>query len=169
MNLHAAILKEHTKAQTDRIVKYVGNDPKRFAELMQLFLKGEPRVVQRSAWPLSYCVKAHPELIKPYFGDIVKYLEKPGTHGAAKRNITRLLQHVEIPKRYHGRIMDICFRLVADPNAEVAWKAFSMTVLERLSQIYPEIKPELRLIIEERMDHESAGFRARARKVLKKL
>ena len=49
MNLHAAILKEHTKAQTDRIVKYVGNDPKRFAELMQLFLKGEPRVVQRSA------------------------------------------------------------------------------------------------------------------------
>ena len=39
MNLKEEILKEHSKKQCDAIVKYIGNDKKRFAELMKLFLK----------------------------------------------------------------------------------------------------------------------------------
>ena len=67
MDLLAAILKEHSKAQTARIVRYVGKDKKKFAELMKLFLEGEYRVTQRSGWPLSICVEKYPELIQPYF------------------------------------------------------------------------------------------------------
>jgi hypothetical protein len=65
MNLLESLTKEHSKKQCDRIVKYVGGNTGRFAGLMDLFFKGEYRITQRSAWPVSYCVRAHPDLIRP--------------------------------------------------------------------------------------------------------
>jgi len=167
MDLHKAILKEHSKAQCEKIVQYVGNDPDRFAELMKLFMGNEYRVIQRAGWPLSYCVERHPELIKPYFKQIMDRLQKPAGHNAVYRNIVRLLQVVEIPKRYHGQVMNTCFAFIASNDTEVAIKAFSLTILENLSKDYPDIKPELKLIIEERWPYETAAFRSRAKKILK--
>lgn len=65
INIHQLLQKEHSKKQTDRIVKYIGDDKTRFATLIELFFDGEYRITQRAAWPLSYCVREHPELIQP--------------------------------------------------------------------------------------------------------
>lgn len=167
MDLHKEILKEHSKAQCDKVVKYVGNNPERFAELMKLFMSDEYRVIQRAGWPLSYCVEQYPELIKPWFKLIIERLQKPAVHNAVHRNIVRLLQYVTIPKRYHGEVMNSCFEFIASNDTEVAIKAFSLTILEHLSKEYPDIKPELKLIIEERWPYETAAFRSRAKKILK--
>ena len=167
MDLLKAIEKEHSKTQCEKIVRYVGSDKERFGELMQLFLKGEYRVTQRAAWPMSICVQNHPELITPYFKQIVPLLQKPGLHDAVVRNVVRLLQHVDIPKRYHGQIMSCCFDFVADNETAPAIKAFSLTILENLSALYPDIKAELKLVIEERWPYETAAFKSRAKKILK--
>ena len=53
MNLLNEILKEHSKAQILKIVKYVGSDQLRFDELIKLFLNGPYRVTQRAGWPIS--------------------------------------------------------------------------------------------------------------------
>ena len=86
--------------QCDKILKWVGTDQKRFDELVHLFLHDEYRVTQRAAWPLSYSVTAHPVFIKKRFGELIKNLHKPGIHGAVKRNILRILQEVDVPKKY---------------------------------------------------------------------
>lgn len=169
MDLRQEILKEHSKESTDKIVKYVGSNKERFGELMKLFLGDEYRITQRAGWPLSYCVALYPELIKPYFKQVVALLEKPATHNAVHRNLLRLLQHVSIPKLYHGRVMNTCFAFIESHQAEAAIKAFSLTVLEHMTIDYPDIKPELKLIIEERWPHETPAFHSRARKILKKL
>ena len=52
MNLREALLKEHSKKQMLKIVKYIGNDQQRFDELMKLFLESEYRITQRAAWPV---------------------------------------------------------------------------------------------------------------------
>jgi hypothetical protein len=62
--------------------------------------------------------------------------------------------------------MDICFSYISDPVEAVAVKAFSMTVLEKLAVVYPEIKNELITIIDGRWDTETAAFRSRAKKIL---
>ncbi|MBO9201773.1 MULTISPECIES: hypothetical protein [Niastella] len=169
MDLLKAIEKEHSKTQCLRIVKYVGGDKDRFADLMQQFLKGEYRVTQRAGWPLSICVEKHPELITPYFKQILPLLKKPDAHIAVVRNVVRLLQYVTIPKRFHGQVMNDCFEFVADNDTAPAIKAFSLTILENLSAEYPDIKAELKLIIEERWPYETAAFHSRAKKILKKL
>ncbi len=167
MNLRETILAEHSKANCTKIANWVGNSQKRFDELFNLFLNSEYRITQRAAWPISYCVIDHPDFISKHFSKLVKYLYKPGIHDSVKRNTVRLLQHIEIPKKFHGEIMDLCFHYISSPDEPVAIKAFSLTILQNFSKQYPEIKNEIRLIIEERWEHETAAFKSRAKKFLK--
>ncbi|MGN6495262.1 MAG: hypothetical protein ACTHLE_24960 [Agriterribacter sp.] len=167
MNIREALLKEHSRQQCDRIVRYIGNSQSRFNELIRLFFGDEYRVVQRAAWVLSYSAIAHPALVKKHLKELVENLDKPGIHDAVKRNTVRLLQEIEMPPSLHGQIMNTCFRFVEDPEEAVAIKAFSLTVLHNLSKQYPEIIPEIKLLINEQMPHQTAAFASRAKKILK--
>jgi hypothetical protein len=168
MNLRAEILKEHSKAQCTKIVNWIGDDQKRFDELFHLFLNDEYRVVQRAAWPVSYAVVAHPAFIKKHWAKLIKNLAKPNLHGAVKRNTVRLLQDLDIPVKYQGEIMNICFAFVESPTEEVAVKAFSLTILGNLAKQYPEIIPELKILIESQMEDQTPAFKSRGKKLLNK-
>ncbi len=167
MNLREEILKEHSKSQRDKIVSWVGDSKQRFNELFSLFLNDEYRVTQRAAWPVSYCVEAHPEFIKDNFWKLLKNLEKPNLHDSIKRNSIRLLQHVSIPKKHQGQVMNVCFEYLESPTEAVAIKAFSLTVLGSLAKQYPEIIPEVKLLIEDQLPHQTAAFKSRAKVFLK--
>jgi hypothetical protein len=167
MKLREQLLKEHSKANCDTIVKWIGRDQQRFDELFRLFVSDEYRVVQHAAWPLSYVVIQYPQLITKHFTRLISNLNKPNLHDAVKRNSLRLLQHIDIPKKYHGRLMDACFKYISTPGEAVAIKAFSLTVLEKLSKQYPGIIPEIKLLIEENYERETAAFKTRANKFLK--
>lgn len=167
MDIKEALLQEHSKKQCDSIIRYIGTDQNKFDSLVNIFLNDEYRVVQRAAWPLSYCVIAHSQLIKKHLKKILDNLKKPGIHNAVKRNTIRLLQATEIPKALHGEVMDTCFQYIADPKEMVAVKAFSLTVLGNLAKQYPEIIPELKLIIDDQLPHQTAAFKVRAKKLLK--
>jgi len=169
MKLRDTVLAEHSKAQTSKIVKWIGNSQERFDELFKLFLNDEYRVTQRAAWPLSFAVKNHPELIRRHLGKLIKNLEKKGLHDSVKRNSVRILRDLDIPERYHGQVMNTCFRFIESPDEAVAIKAFSLIILEKLLPQYPDIKNELKLIIEERWEYEKPAFRGRAKKILKNL
>ena len=169
MKLREEILKEHSKAQCTKIVNWVGINQQRFDELFTLFLQDEYRVTQRASWPLSYCVSANPVFINKQWKSLINNLKKPDLHNAIKRNTIRLLQDIEIPEKYQGEIMNICFTYLESPTEALAVKAFSMTVLANLAKLYPEIKTELRLLIEDQYPNQTAGFKSRAKKVLKQL
>ncbi len=167
MDLRETILREHSKKNCDRIVLWIGNDNKKFNQLINLFLNGEYRVTQRAAWPLSYCAIAHPSFIKKNFEKLINNLAKPDLHNSIKRNTIRLLQQIEIPEKLEGVVMEICFNYVESPKEAVANKAFSLTILGKLAKKYPEIIPEIKLLIEEQLMHQSAAFKSRAKQILK--
>ena len=169
MKLRDQLLKEHSKANCNAIVQWIGDSQQRFDELFDLFLNDEYRVVQRAGWPLSYAAADHPKFIQKHFSKLLKNLQKPNLHNSVKRNTIRLLQEIPVPERFQGQVMDICFDYISSPAEAIAVKAFALTVLHNLSKQYPEIKPELRTIIENRWDYESAAFKSRAKKILKNL
>ena len=167
MNLRETLLAVHSKAQSDKVVKWIGNNQQRFDELFKLFISDDYLVVTRAAWPLSYAVQAHPDLIGKHFSKFVRNLQRSNLHDAVKRNSMRILQDISIPKRFHGDIMNTCFDYISDPSEKPAIKAFSLTVLHNLAQQYPDIRNELKLVIETQWENESAAFRSRAKKILK--
>ena len=143
MNLVETIEKEHSSAQRDKIIRYVDNNPKRINELVTVFLNGLYRITQRSAWPLSYCIQHHPELIKPHLKKILQFAKKPGVHDSVKRNTMRLLQFIEVPKSAQGLVADLAFTFLQDTKGRIAIRVFAMTVLVNLSKTLPELKNEL--------------------------
>lgn len=163
------LLAEHSKAQCLRVVKWIGSDQKRFTELINLFLSDDYKLVQRAAWPMSYAVQAHPALIKPHYGKLIKQLSQPGLPDAVKRNTVRIFQEIDAPKRFHGQLMNTCFGFIESMTEKPAIKAFALTVLYKLSAQYPDIRPELKAIIEDRWEYESPAFKSRGRKILKAL
>ena len=167
MNLRETLLAVHSKGQSDKVVKWIGNNQQRFDELFKLFISDDYLVVTRAAWPLSYAVQAHPDLIGKHFSKFVRNLQRSNLHDAVKRNSMRILQDISIPKRFHGDIMNTCFDYISDPSEKPAIKAFSLTVLHNLAQQYPDIRNELKLVIETQWENESAAFRSRAKKILK--
>jgi hypothetical protein len=167
MEIRTEILKENSKTQAEKIACWIGDDPGRMRQLMQLFLNDEYRVVQRAAWIMSIVAGKHLELVTPYLPEMVVSLHATGKPVAVKRNVVRILQHLEIPEELHGDVMNRCFDFLADPKETVAVRCFSMTILGNLAKYYPEIKTELRAIIEDQLEQGcTAGFRARAKMVL---
>jgi hypothetical protein len=166
-NLREAILKENSRKQCDIIVAWVGNDQKRFDELFLLFTTDDYRLVQNSSWPMGYCVDAHPQLLKKHFGKLVKQLQNPAVHNAVKRNTTRILQNYSIPEKHKGTIMHLCFTFIENINEKAAVKAFSLTILQNLAKEFPEILPEIKLIVQERWAVEGSAFRSRGKYFLK--
>lgn len=169
MNLKSEILKEHSKSQVIKIVRWIGSDKHRFAQLMYLFLNGEYRIVQRSSWVVSVCGEKHPELILPWLSVMIKKAEEHNVHEAVQRNVVRVLQFLALPKKVQGRAANLCFNFLQSPEAPVAVKAFSMTVLANIAEGEPDLKREVALVIEEMLPYGSAGIRSRGKKVLKQL
>lgn len=167
MDLRTEILVEHSKTQTHKIAGWIGNDVKRFKQLLHLFLIDEYRVVQRAAWIISMVAEEHPGLVQPHIAELVERMQEPGLPGAVKRNVVRIMQFMELPEAVHGPVLNACFDFLADPQEAIAVRCFSMTVLANLSKTYPEIRQELTAILEDQLEMgASAGFRSRAKKVL---
>lgn len=156
----------HNKGLKDQMVKWVGDEQGKFDALFGFLFSGEYRLVQRAAWPISYIVAKHPELIQKHFNQVNLALNQPDLSDPAKRNLLRCLQHIKIPKKYGGKIANVCFNYINDPDEKPAIKAFSITVLENISKPFPPLRDELKLILENRFEYESAAFKSRARKIL---
>jgi hypothetical protein len=171
MNLRKEILleKNYSKEQALKISEYTCSSAEHFKELMQCFLSNEYRLAQRAAWSVSWAAQKKSKLVQPYIKDLVAQLSRKDVHDAVIRNSVRILQQVEIPEAFHGELMNSCFTFIESNSTPIAIKAFSLTTLFNLSKFYPEIKNELKLIIEERWNHETAAFKSRGRKILKQL
>ena len=167
MNLKEEILKADFKDQAVYVANEVNGNDELFAELMILFFSKDARTCQRAAWVVSHCVERNPWQATPYLGKMVKNLNN-NVGDATKRNTVRVLQFVDIPEKLWGETIDICFKYLSS-NEAIAIKVFSMTVLYNLSQKIPEIRNELKVIIEDQLPYGSAGFKSRGKKILKRL
>lgn len=168
MNILAELEKEHSLAMRKKIVRYVGTNPQRFAKLVDVFLAGPYRITQRAAWPLSFCVEEHPELVKPHLRKLIRFMDRPGTHDAVRRNVLRLMTCIAIPVSLQGIAAESSIRFLSDVSQPVAVRCFALSVLTRLADQHPELMNEVVPIIEEQLPFATPAFRSRARRALSK-
>lgn len=170
MNLREEILQEHSKENSLRIAGWIGHHASRMKQLIELFLHDEYRVVQRAAWIMSIVAEKQPQLLTPHLHVMVNRMGDDGIPVAVKRNVVRVLQHLDIPDDLQGPVMDHCFRFLEDRQETVAVKAFSMTVLARLAKLYPDIRQEIVLLIEDLLrEGATPGIVSRGKRTLKEL
>lgn len=166
MDIRQALLTEHSKPQTMKIVGFVGADAEKFKELIEIFFSDEYKLAQRAGWAVTYCAEFHPELARPHLEKMLDQLERDDVHDAVKRNVVRSLQYIEIPENLLGRAYCHCLDLVDDLNAAIAIRAFALTVVTKIAKAEPDLRRELRLVVKKHLPYAPAAFRVRAREIL---
>ena len=167
MDIEKEILAVRSKEQVDKFVKWVGKDKKRFKQLMEYFLQGEEQLAKKAAWIIGHSAEYYPDLISPWLKPMIKIMQKPGVHGAVKRNVVRILQFVDIPGSLKGSVANLCFELISSIDEPIAVRTFSMTVLAKIAQEEPELRKELEIIVRQMLPYATPAFRAQAKKILK--
>lgn len=168
MNLSEQLMSEISRRNALSIAQLIGNDPELFKELVELVFSSKATLSMRASWTITFITEKHPHLLKPYLKRIVKHLEK-FEHSGTRRNLLNCFCEVGIPSSLEGKLYDICYRLLLSRDEPVAVKAYSMQVLFNIAQKEPDLKSELRLILEDFTDHESAAVKSRSRKLMARL
>jgi hypothetical protein len=169
MNIREALIQEHSKVQMLKIVAYIGDDKKKFTELITLMLTDEYRVAQRAAYPVSYCVEKYPELINPWFSKMIKKMGDKTAHDAIRRNALRILEDIDIPEKYCGKLFEISNNYLHDIKEPIAVRAFSISVMGNIAKKYPDLKNEVKHNAESLLHCGIPALESRSRKVLKQL
>lgn len=159
----------HSKELRNQIVAYIGKSKSKMKQLMTFFFHDEWRYNQRASWAVARIASIHPNLLDPYLSQMVKDLESP-KHDAVKRNTLRIFEDIDVPETLEGELLDKCMAYLVDPKQAIAIRCFSITVIDKIVQRFPELAPEVIEIINDQLDYpQSAGFKVRAKRTLKSL
>ena len=169
MELESEIRILRSKDQVEKLIRWIGTDTRRFAQLMKLFLHGDQDVSRRSAWVVGHCCERNPKLAGPWLKTMIKKMQEPNIHSAIQRNVMRTLQYVEIPRSLKGTVANLCFNFISDPKTAIAPQAFAMTVISNIAKKEPNLMKELQVLVHQMHPYGTPAFRARAKKIFKDL
>lgn len=167
MNIEQALINEHSKAQTMRIINYIGTHQKRFDELIQIFLKSDYRICQRAAWTLTHFPVDSLKLFDKHHEALISMLDRTDVHDAIYRNVFRLYVDLVVPEDYEGLIYDRALKFATIPKYPVAIRANAIHVAANVASNYPELKEEIFLVLEELELETSAAMKGRCKRIRK--
>ncbi len=168
ISLQSVLLSQKQPGWESQLATSISDSQSEIDQLMECFYSGDFRLSHRATQVILKLVKLNPSGVRQQVPKMVSTLSGslPDWY---KRNILRILQDQTIPEQQWGHAADQCFAYLSAPQEPVAVKVFSMTVLYNICRKIPELSKELRFLIEDQYPLASAGFKARARKVLKQM
>jgi hypothetical protein len=149
MDFKKEILKDPGVNNAKRLAKYIIDHPKESKELVKLIFDQETNISMRSAWILSHVCVKEPDIVKPYLNQFLKYFRGKTPHPGTIRCILNCIEEIDIPEKYCGEIFDFCIGYAKSALMPHAVRAFSITILGNVCEKYPELKPEVDLILNE--------------------
>jgi hypothetical protein len=169
--IEAALLKEHSKAQSVLIRARIGGDAASFGKLWEIIKAGEPPLPQRAAWTFGHCVEEEVSLLPPIVDEVVNHLlnRSDEQHVAVRRNLLRALSLVDCLPEHAGHLFDRCLLWIGESSPSAAIRVYAMEIAGRIAMPYPELRAEVIEAIESNGKDAAMSFRSRARKVLAKL
>jgi hypothetical protein len=164
------ILADSSKFTIETATEIVLKDKSLFKEMIELSLKEVPKYSQRATRVVFCCSQIDNELIKPYPDKIIYSLKKL-KNDSVRSNLLKIFAEVILPEDEEllGELAEECFKFMNMSSERKGLKIYSMEILYKISDIYPELKQELNLNIEALLPYNKMGFQSRGRKILRKL
>jgi hypothetical protein len=164
------LLFDSSRRTADMAVGVIGNNPDIFKKMLDFAFEDKNLYAMRAARVIQLASHNHPELIRPYLREIILRLPNLKNEGL-KRGLAKIL----IERSYDhdddtlGILVSTCFDWLMNPAEKPAIKVYSMEILYKISQLYPEIKTELVSSIEEQLPRSGVAVKSRGRQILAKL
>ncbi len=152
---------------------FVLQNPEYLDEVVAFGTDLENKNQYKGVWIIEMLAETHPELLTPYIDKIADTASKY-KHESAIRGISRAINFLSRSKKItltedqEEKFIEISLdRLIGDDK--VAPKAFAMYTLGHFAKKHDWLKEELRNIIDKDFANQSAGYKAAAREVLRKI
>ena len=166
MNLREQLLKEHSKKNSERIAAYIGEDKERYLDLWRLVKTGLPPIPQRAVYALDHCALSYTPTIYPLMPEMIQLLQQD-VHVAIKRNLMKMFAGAAtIPEDLTAELFDLCLKWMVEKKTAIAVKAHTMQVAYNIAKPYPELRNELRYVLNEQIKHGSKGIISRGKRIL---
>lgn len=128
----------------------------------------DSKTAMRFSWIIGTLCELDPKSVFPVVNQIFENRNKIKTPNF-DRTIAKIFYLVEIPQEIEGQAVDIMFSWLINPKILVSTKNYSLFALYKLTEKYPDLKIELKEIIEDQLDKNSNDFKKRATLILQKL
>ncbi|HOY32744.1 MAG TPA: hypothetical protein PKW80_12775 [Bacteroidales bacterium] len=153
----------------DMAVEAVGNDPKRFALLLNMCFTTSYPMCMRAARVVQLCCEKNITLILPYLDEVIENFRISKVEGV-KRNILKIIaEFVDFSLvKDNALLLQTCFDWLINPAEALATQYYCIGIIEKFCHYEPELLGEFLNTLEYCLDEAPAGFRNRAVKVLKK-
>lgn len=155
------------KKEAELAAQSIAEDPKHVRQLWEWCISNEKHF-WRATWLMDKVYDVDPNLVRPYIPKMIALIPKLEDE-SKQRQYLKLISYEPLPLDISGEFINRCFDLLINATTAVAVKVHAMQILYNFSSREPDIKNELALILEEQMEHGTAGFCSRAKKLLKTL
>jgi len=168
MDIKTQLLSELSRANIEFTIHVLGNNPENFKILINYIIAEPDPLPMRASWVVEGITIKYPEMIFPYFGILIRNLRK-FSHPGTRRNLLKIFSRIDIPEKYHGILLDICFDWLSSEDRTVAEKVFAMQIIANHLKFYPELSNEFFEVIYDQLPKNSPAFSARVSQIKKQL
>lgn len=113
-------------------------------------LNGEDKVKSmRASWLLLHVSNQFPKLIAPNLKHLIIFLKKENTHTGAIRNVIKILHEIQLPEKFTSEVFDICLKHIKNTTLPHAVRVYAIYEAAIICETYPELKPEVELLLNE--------------------
>jgi len=167
-DLRRFIEEDLAKERAVMLATNASNPKELAAALWDFVLLNEQPVSWRAMWFLEHLAAQNKELLRPYLEAII--FEFPNyKFDGQKRSALKILQMFPLTEYDYGSLLNICFDLLLSNSESIAVRSFAMQIIFDISQLEPEIKPELKESILHILPEAPKGVQSKARKLLQLL
>lgn len=164
-----------------KYAKMVLNDMSLFPKLIDIMFQVDDKVSSRAAWVFEFVCDEYIYAIIPYLNTFTSNLKRVHLDSAI-RPISKVCGFIadayylkqpntlkkSLTSQHKERMIEACFDWMIS-DQKIAPKVYAMETLYLLGTEYKWILPELVQILEQDFPTQSAGYKVRAKRILKKV
>jgi hypothetical protein len=147
MNLIAILSERQSSKNVKQIAAAAIEDDHIIKELLRIMDKGEARLSQNAAWPISHITDANPKAFIKHQKELLALLRRTDVHAAVHRNVIRVFHFLKVDEKLEAELLDICFHFLNVRETPIAVKHWAIHIILILSKKYPDLINELKAII----------------------
>lgn len=139
--------------------------PNSIPMLMELNEHADAKIAWRSAYLLDLVHDIDPQALDEQLETIIQRTPHL-TNQSIRRHYLRILTQHNLDELADGQLLDCCFSWLQTQETPIAVKAHCMQIIFNLTRAYPELKSELKAVLENLLPYGSKGEVNRAKKIL---
>ena len=134
-------------ASKQEMITYLETHPEQFEAVVSIISTNQHPHAWRATWMLGHCMDKNDSRIQGQLDTIIKAL--PGKKDGHQRELLKVLEKMELGEEQEGALFDVCVTIWETINKSPSVRMTAFKFFVKLAKKYPELKNEIRFLMEE--------------------